>query len=361
MFIRRGDLQSTFVHLPATLMEPVDLRSDVLSRPTGAMIDAMTAAARERTYFGLREDPHQQLLEHKVAKLLGHEDALLFPTCTMANEVALQLLTRPGDLVAAPSDAHMVTSEANAPAVLSGVRIESVAGTAPMPPLAAWERMAGRRGDTQNPRVSTFAIENSHNRAGGAVVDAAYTCELGQLAKRYGLHLMVDGARLFNAAVALGCEPRELARHADTVSISLNKSLGAPNGAMLAGSRELIDRALVLRHRLGGGFRPTGILAAAAMVALESWPRLVDDHQRARRLYTGLSAMAGLTLQEPATNILIVVIEVPGLTPHLLCQRMAERGVLTMPFGEDRIRMVTYRDIDDAAIDLAIAAMAQCL
>ena len=126
----------------------------------------------------------------------------------MANEVALQLLTRPGDLVAAPSDAHMVTSEANAPAVLSGLRIESVAGTAPMPPLAAWERMAGRRGDTQNPRVSTFAIENSHNRAGGAVVDAAYTCELGQLAKRYGLHLMVDGARLFNAAVALGCEPR---------------------------------------------------------------------------------------------------------------------------------------------------------
>lgn len=342
-------------------MHLVDLRSDVLSRPTAAMIDAMSEAARDRPFFGLREDPRQQELEHRVAELLGHEDALFFPTCTMANEVALQLLTRPGDLVAAPSDAHIVTSEANAPAVLSGVRIEAVPGQAPMPPLEAWERMALRRGDTQNPRVSTFAIENTHNRASGAVVDPQYTYELAQIARRHGMNLAVDGARLFNAAVALGCAPRELACHADTVTISLNKSLGAPNGAMLAGSKDLIGRALVLRHRLGGGFRPTGVLAAAALEALGSWPMLAQDHRRARRLRDGLEALGGLRLLEPATNIVIAIIEVPGLTPSSLCGRLQAQGVLAMPFGDDRIRMVTYRDIDDAAIEQAIDAMSRCL
>lgn len=343
------------------ILNTVDLRSDVLSRPTPAMVEAMSQAAGERAFFGLREDPRQQALEAKAAQWLGHEDALLFPTCTMANEVALQLLTRPGDLVAAPPDAHLVTSEANAPAALSGVRIEWVSGTAPMPPLSAWERLALRRGDVQNPRVSTFAIENTHNRAGGAVVTPSYTAELAELARRHGMRLMVDGARLANSAVAQGCKPADLAACADLVTLSLNKSLGAANGALLAGSSQLIEHALVLRHRLGGGFRPTGIVAAAGLVALDSWPRLSEDHRRTRVLYTGLGRLGGLRMLDPATNILVAIIEVSGLTPSLLCERLAARGVLAMPFGEDRIRMVVYRDIDDAAIEQTIGAMAQCL
>ncbi len=342
-------------------MELVDLRSDVLSKPTPAMIEAMAEAAGDRTYFGLREDPRQCALEARMAQILGHEDALMFPTCTMANQVALQLLTKPGDLVAAPADAHMVTSEANAPAVLSGVRIEAVPGPVPFPPLEAWEKIASRGGDTQNPSVSTFAIENSHNRAGGAVVDAASTAALSKLAKRLGINLMIDGARLFNAAVALGVKPHELASRADAVSISLNKSLGAPNGAILAASSELIARALILRHRLGGGFRPTGILAAAADIAVSDWSHIAEDQKRANRLAKALGQQSGLEVIDPATNILIVIINVPGLSPSELCTRMASHGVLALPFGEDRIRLVVYRDIDDGAVDYTISTIIGCL
>ncbi len=342
-------------------MTIVDLRSDVLSRPTPPMIEAMMRAAGERTYFGLREDPRQLELESKIAGLLGQEDALLFPTCTMANEVALMLLARPGDIVATPRDVHIVTSEANAPSILAGVRVEFVPGDAPMPPLAAWEAMARRKGDVQNAAVTTFAIENSHNRSGGAVIDEAATAALADLAKANGIKLMIDGARLFNAAAALDVAPRDLARHADAVSVSLNKSLGAPNGAVLAASRALIERALVLRQRLGGGMRPTGILAAAGLVAISDWQRLREDQRRAQRLADGLGRLAGLAVIAPATNIVVVVIQTPGVTPQTLCARLASLGVLALPFGEGRIRMAIYRDIDDDSIALTIAAMATSL
>ena len=342
-------------------MNFVDLRSDVLSRPSPEMIEAMVGAARERTHFGLREDPRQLELEKQVAELLGQEDALLFPTCTMANAVALMLLTRPGDIVAAPRDVHIATSEANAASVLSGVRVEFVSGEAPLPSLAAWEAMARRKGDVQNPPVTLFAIENSHNRSGGALIDADSTAAISRLAKANGIKLMIDGARLFNAAAALGASPGDLARDADAVSVSLNKSLGAPNGAILAASRSLIDRALVVRQRLGGGIRPTGMLAAAGLIALKSWPRLIEDQRRARRLADGIAQLAGVWVIPPATNIVVIALHAPGLLPKALCQRLASHAVLALPFGEDRIRMVTYRDIDDDAVDRAILAMANSL
>ena len=337
-------------------LNTVDLRSDVLSRPTAAMIEAMAQAAAERTYFGLREDPRQLELEARTAELLGHEDALLFPTCTMANEVALLLLTRPGDIVVTPPHSHLVTSEANAPAVLAGVRVEFLPGDMPLPSLDVWAHAAARKGDTQNPRISTFAIENTHNRAGGAVIDAASTQALAELAHANDKKLHIDGARLFCAAVAEEVAPSELARHADTVSISLNKTLGAPNGAMLAASHALIERALVWRHRLGGGFRPTGIVAAAALVAIADWRSVVIDNRRARRLADGLNQLDGLSVIPPATNIVVVIIDKPGLTPRRLCDNLACNGVLALPFGDDRIRMVLYREVDEAAVDRAIEA-----
>lgn len=337
-------------------MSPVDLRSDVLSRPSVEMVEAMLRVAREPAHFGLREDPRQQELERQMAELVGQEDALLFPTCTMANEVGLMLLTRPGDTVAAPRDVHMATSEANAAAVLSGVRLEFLPGDAPLPPLTEWQAMASRKSDAQNPPVSTFLIENSHNRSGGAVIDEHSTMALSNLAKNHGIKLMIDGARLFNAAIALGASPAALARHADAISISLNKSLGAPNGAILAGSRALIERALVLRQRLGGGIRPTGMLAAAGLVAIASWTRLAEDQSRAKRLAEGLTALPGLSVVAPATNIVVISIKAPGPTSQELCAHLAAHGVLVLPFGADRIRMVIYRDIDDDTVDATIAA-----
>jgi len=341
----------------------VDLRSDFLTRPTPAMIAAMTEAAREPGHFGLREDPRQQALERRLAQLLGQEDALLFPTCTMANEVGLMLLARPGEVVATHAATHIVTSEAGAPAALGGLSVEVVPGDPVMPAPEAWAALAGRGTDSLLPRVAAFSLENTHNRGAGAPLTAAYMAEIVGIAKRHGIGVHLDGARLFNAAVALSVQPSDLARGCDTIAVSLNKGLGAVIGGALAGSCDLIARALTLRQRLGGGIRPTGMVAAAGLLAIESWPRLVEDHRRARRLAERLAGMAELRV-DPAqvvTNIVVATIAAGGPSPAALCDRLARNGVLALPFGPGRIRLVVYRDIDDAAIDQAAAAIADSL
>ncbi|MCK6454710.1 MAG: aminotransferase class I/II-fold pyridoxal phosphate-dependent enzyme [Alphaproteobacteria bacterium] len=343
-------------------MTVVDLRSDLLSRPTPEMIEAMAAAAREPALFGLREDPRQQALECRLAELLGQEDALLFPTCTMANEVALMLLARPGEVVTAQSGAHITTSEAGAPAALGGVTVETVPGEAVMPPVAAWEALARRAADELKPRVAAFSLENTHNRGGGAPVTAAYTAEVVAVARRYGVGVHLDGARLFNAAVALSAEPAALARGCDTVAVSLNKALGAVAGAALAGSRVLIGRAQVLRQRLGGGIRPTGMIAASGLAALDGWrQRLAEDHARARRLAALLAPLGGISVPVPATNIVVAAIDVGGPAAEALCDRLAAKGVRALPFGPGRVRLTVYHGIDDAAVERAAAAFASCL
>ena len=344
-------------------MRVVDLRSDFLSRPTAAMRRSMDLAAAEQCHFGLREDPHQAALERRAAELLGKEDALLVPTCTMANEIALMLLARPGEVVAAQADAHIVTSEAGAPAALGGLFVASVVGDAVMPPVEAWTAIARRGADELKPRVAAFSIENTHNRGGGAVLTADYTAAICGVAKAHGLSVHLDGSRLFNAAVALGCDPIGLTQDCDTVALSLNKGLGAPVGAILAGSRELIASALVVRQRLGGGFRPTGVIAAAGMIALEDWSHLAADHERAKRLALELSKVPGLSVRADfvETNIVAVKISAAEVAPAQLCQRLAEKGILALPFGSERIRLVTYRDIDDEAIDRAARTIPTCL
>ncbi len=337
-------------------MDVIDLRSDFLTRPTPAMRDAMNAVSREPGQFGLRENPRQQALERRIAEMLGTEDALLFPTCTMANEVALMLLARPGDVVAAQPDVHIITSEAGAPAVLGGLSVVAVAQDPPMPPLSAWEAMARQTSDELKPRVVAFALENTHNRSGGTVLPLAYTRDVVAIAKAAGIAVHLDGARLFNAAVALGVEPKALCESCDTVAISLNKALGAPIGAALASSRAQIVRALVHRQRLGGGIRPTGLIAAAALVGLEDWRSLADDHRRARRL-AELVAVRGLVVDPEVveTNIVAVGLARGGPTPEVFCERLARSGVLALPFGPARVRLVTYRDIGDAEIERAAA------
>jgi threonine aldolase len=343
-------------------VQVIDLRSDFLTRPTPAMRRAMEAAALEPAQFGLREDPHQAALERRAAAVLGKEDALLFPTCTMANEAALMVLTRPGEIVAAQADAHIITSEAGAPAALAGVSVVPVPGAPIAPLIAEWETMARRNSDELRSRVGAFVLENTHNRGGGAMLSAAYTREVCGIAHRHGIGVHIDGARLCNAAVAQSCRPSDLADACDTVAVSLNKGLSAPLGAVLAGSRALIERALIVRQRLGGGIRPTNIVSAAARVALEDWSHLAEDHRRAHRLAERLAGALGLRIDPAAiaTNIVVAGIPSEGPTPEAFCVMLAERGVLALPFGAGRIRFVIYRDIDDDAIDRAADIVVAC-
>ena len=336
----------------------VDLRSDFLTQPTSAMQAAMTAAAHEPACFGLREDRYQQRLEQRVATLLGTEDALLFPTCTMANEVALMLLTAPGDIVLAPPAAHVLTSEAGGPAALAGVQIVAVADNGACPPPAAWEALACAIPDALKPRISALVLENTHNREGGLPVSADSTRAVIEVARRHGLRAHLDGSRVFNAGVALGVETRSLCIGFDTIAVSLNKGLGAPIGAALAGSTEYMKRALVLRQRLGGGIRPTGIIAAAALEALNSIADLANDHARARTLVTGLATMRSIEVNVAAvqTNIVIVDVRPSGLSAAEMCTRLAEHGLLALPFGRQRVRLVVYRGIGDDDITRAVAA-----
>lgn len=332
----------------------VDLRSDLLTRPTPAMLAAMTAACARPWSFDLREDPDQRALEHDVATLLGHEDALIMPTSTMANEIALMLLARPGDTVLAPAEVHIVTSEAGAPAALAGVTVRTLG--AQEPPLEAWQEALRARPDALRARIAAIALENTHNRAGGAAIDVATTSAILALARSHGVGAHLDGARLFNAAVALDAAPAALAAGFDTVTVSLNKGLGAPIGAVLAGSRTRIAEALVLRQRLGGGIRPTAIFAAAGRVALAAWRDAAEDHRRAAALAAGVDALPGLRVVKPAHTTNIVVVELPAIEVATAEALLAAAGILAIPFGPRRLRFVVYRGIGDADIVRTIAA-----
>lgn len=334
----------------------IDLRSDFLTRPTTAMLEAMHAAAVRPAVFGLREDPDQRALQREVAELLGMQDALLFPTCSMANEVALMLLARPGETVLAQPDVHILTSEAGAPAALGGLHVRAVDGTTLCPPARAWAELACPPGDALNPRVAAVALENTHNRGGGMAWPRAYADEVLEVARRAGVGAHLDGARLFNAAIALNDTPARLCSGFDTVSISLNKGLGAPVGAMLAGSTEVIDRALLLRQRLGGGMRPTGMIAAAAREAIRDFSHLADDHRRAQMLARGLVGIAGARIDPTTVQTNIVVVEIAGASSAAAAS-LARRGVLVLPFGAHKLRLVTYRDIGDDDIARAVAAL----
>ncbi|MEJ7667136.1 MAG: GntG family PLP-dependent aldolase [Casimicrobiaceae bacterium] len=333
----------------------VDLRSDFLTRPTAAMNAAMFRAAGRPAAFGLREDPDQQALEREVALLLGMEDALLFPTCSMANEVALMLLASPGDMILAQPDVHILTSEGGAAAALGGLQIVAVPGASPCPPVEAWEALARQQHDELHPRAVAVALENTHNRAGGMAWPVGYGRTVLAVAARYELRAHLDGARLFNAAVALGTSAAELCAGFDTVAVNFNKGLGAPVGAALAGSAASILRALRLRQRFGGGMRPTGIIAAAAREALADFSHLADDHRRARVLASALANIPGIRV-DPAqvvTNIVVLNIDP---TAEEACTALEREGVRVLPFGERRLRLVTYRNIGDEDIARVITA-----
>ena len=336
-------------------MITIDLRADTVTRPDEGMRRAMAAAEVGDDVFG--EDPTVNRLQEVAAALLGKPAALYLPSGTMANQTALAVLTRPGDEVICDQYAHVFRHEGAAGAVNSGLSFFPLPGERGL--LSAEQVASAIQPDNLHYPVSrVVALENTHNRGSGAVYALEAVREIAKLAKGAGLALHLDGARMFNACIVGGYKPRDLAEPFDTVSFCLSKGLGAPVGSMLVADEERIQAAKRVRKRLGGAMRQAGILAAAGLYALEhNLPRLADDHRRAQRLALGLSSLSGVELDPAAveTNIVIFGIGPSGLSTAEACARLAEHGVGVIPFGPAQLRAVTHLDVDDAAIERALA------
>ena len=333
----------------------IDLRSDFISGPTPEMISAMIEAAERPAGFGPREDATVAELERLAANTVGLSDALFCPTCTMANQIAIHIRCRPGEAFVSEAEAHVVTSESAASAALSGAMprlVPAVAGALDIAALA--DALPGA--DAQRPRVGLIVVENTHVRSGGKVISLEHMLSMAEVARSANVPIHLDGARLFNAACALGIEAKKLVACADSVAFNLNKGLGAPLGAILAGPADFISEAVRLRQMFGGGWRPAGIPAAAGIVALEGMIcRLADDHTRARILAGGLAKLNGIEVDPNSVDSNIVLIRPTKTAPDKLATALSDEGVLTLPFGPF-LRLVTHHDFTDSDADATLTA-----
>lgn len=309
----------------------------------------------------LGDEPTVRRLEEAVSQLLGHEAALYVPSGTMSNQLAIRCACEPGDEVVAHRDSHIIHYETGGPAALSGCMIHPLDGPGGLfePAQVA---AAIRHRDIHAPRSRMLVLENTHNRGGGTVwpVDRfAACCAEG---RRHGLHVHLDGARLMNAAVALGVPAADFTRHVDTLSICFSKGLGAPVGSALVGPKAFIDRARRFRKQFGGGMRQSGLLAAACIHALERHVgRLAEDHANARLLARGLADVPGLRLQVEAdrtpSNMVFFFVDAARGTAQELCDRLRGLGVLMIPMDPQRVRAVLHLDVSRAQVDEAVAAV----
>jgi threonine aldolase len=337
----------------------VDLRSDTVTRPTAAMWQAMRQAPLGDDVLG--DEPTVQQLERTVAELLGKQAAVYVPSGTMANQLAIRCACGPGDEIIAHRDSHIIHYETGAPAALTGAMVLAIEGPAGIFGADDVAR-AVRTPNVHHPRSRMLVVENTHNRGGGSVWPLQQFAQVAAAATERGLHVHVDGARLLNACVAAGYSAAEFARGAHSVSLCFSKGLGCPVGSALAGSREFIERARRFRKMFGGGMRQSGLLAGAALWALQHHvARLADDHANARRLAAGLQGVRGLTLDAPPeripTNMVFLSIDPSLGTAAALCQRLEARGVRMIALDPQRARAVTHLDVDSAGIDRAIAAV----
>jgi threonine aldolase len=340
-------------------MPSADLRSDTVTRPTPAMREAMACAEVGDDVMG--EDPGVNRLQEAVAGLLGKEAALFVPSGTMANQVAVRTHTEPGDEIILEGTAHIYIYEGGGYAALSGVSVSCVPGERGLLDPEAVSGAIRAPGNLSHfPVTRLLCLENSANRGGGTVYTPARTRALAAMARGHGLALHLDGARLFNAAVAQGVTVAQLAEPADSVSVCLSKGLGCPVGSLLAGSRTFIERAHRFRKQFGGGMRQAGILAAAGLHALAHHvDRLADDHRRARRLAEALARLPGLGVELDAVQTNMVYIGLPaGADAAAWVAALKARGVLVGVVGPGLLRAVTHLDVDDAGIEAAIAAFA---
>lgn len=331
---------------------PIDLRSDTITRPTPAMREAMAAAEVGDDMFG--EDPTVAKLEARVAELLGKEAAMFAPSGTMVNQLALRAHTEPGDEVILDGNAHIYYYEGGAPAALAGVMCRCLPGVRGIVTAADLEAVL-RPADQHFPPTKLVCLENTHNRGGGKIWPQELVREIGALTRERGIRLHLDGARLWNAAVASGISERELAAEFDSVAVCFSKGLGAPVGSALCGSREFIQRARRFRKMFGGGMRQAGILAAGALHALEHHRgRLAEDHANARALADGLSALPGVELDPSDVETNIVIARLRTVPALRFVQHLDEAGVRVFATGPGTIRAVTSLAVAPGEIQQAL-------
>jgi threonine aldolase len=331
---------------------PIDLRSDTVTRPTPAMRRAMAEA--EVGDDVLDGDPTVRRLETRVAELLGKEAALFFPTGTMANQTGIAVLSAPGTEALLDANAHIIHWEMAGAAALCGVQVRGVAAGEGRLVMGADDLARTiRPASIHAPAASIVCFENTHNGAGGKVTPLAELQALRAVADEHRLPVHMDGARLWNASAATGTPLADFARCAHTVMLSFSKGLGCPVGAILVGDAPTIKRAHMVRKRLGGGMRQSGILAAAALHALDAHlARLPEDHANARRFADRVEGAGGARVVPPDTNI--VMIDLPaGVTSTDVAARAREGGVLISPWSLTRVRAVAHLDADTAAVTRA--------
>ena len=329
-----------------------DLRSDTVTRPTPAMREAMATAEVGDDVFA--EDPSINRLQARAAEIFGKEDALFVPSGTMGNQICLGALTHPGEEIIAEASAHVLLNEGGSAARLWGCQITTIRGERGTLPLPELERSV-RSPDVHHPRTALVSLENTHNYAGGAVLPQEHIDAVAQLARRLGLLLHMDGARVFNAQVASGVPVARITRDMDLVSVCLSKGLGAPVGSLVVGSRARLQVCRRLRKALGGGMRQAGVLAAAGLIALEEGPSLMaHDHRRARAFAVEVSRLPGVRLDPANVQTNIVFVETEGDARDAE-KRLAAQGVLVFALDPRRVRFVFHRDAGDDALAGAVA------
>ncbi len=324
---------------------------------------AMAAAAVGDDVYA--EDPTVNLLQEKAAGIFGKEAALFVPTGSMGNQIAVKLHTRAGDEIIIEERGHIFNWELGAPAAVSGATIRPVraANASGMLTWAEIEPAIHKNQPYYAAPTGLICLENTHNFGGGSVMSAAECSEICENSHALDIPVHLDGARIFNAAVALGESVADLSKHCDSVQFCLSKGLGAPAGSMLLGRKDFIEEARVWRKRLGGGMRQVGVLAAAGLIALEETPKILHiDHENAKRLAEGAANLNGVLIdaKKVQTNIVIFDVAASGKTSAEICARLKENNILASPFGA-AIRMVTHYDVSRADIDRTVEALGEIL
>ncbi len=332
----------------------VDLRSDTITQPTPAMLKAMTSAPLGDDVLG--DDPTVLSLQDRIAEMLGKEAACFVPSGTMANQVAIRASTEPGDQIIAHSESHIYKYESGAPAALSGCSFCFVYGDKgqfnPNDVTAAIQPQ-----DAHFPKSALVVLENTHNRAGGTIWPLDRIEAVTTRAREHGLATHLDGARLFNASVASGVDLSEYAKHFDTISMCFSKGLGAPVGSIVTGSASLISRVHRFRKLFGGTMRQSGLLAAAALYALDHHiERLSEDHANAKELAQGLEQIEGLKINvdDVHTNIVCFEVDASIGPASMICSRLEETGVRLFDIGPQLLRAVTHLGVVQSDIPVAI-------
>jgi len=330
-------------------MDRIDLRSDTVTLPSPGMREAMARAPVGDDQYG--EDPSVNLLQERVAELLGKEAALFLPSGTMANQVALKVFTRPGDDVVVGQESHAVFHESGASGANAGVQFTEV-GRGGLFTAEDFQAACKPRGHIIYPPTTLVEVENTHNRGGGLIFPQGDAEAICAAARKANVATYLDGARLLNAAVATGMSAKALAQPFDMVALALSKGLGCPIGTMLAGAKKFVEPAVRYRRMFGGALRQSGVVAAAGLYALEhNIARLAQDHANARIIAEKLAGCPGVSIDLDAarTNILVFELTTPGLDAPKVVERCKAQGVLLLAFTPRKLRAVTHLDVDAAA------------